>query len=334
MTPRISIILPCFNAAAHLQEALDSLSRQTFSDFECIAIDDGSTDTTRAILESHAAKDPRFIVSSRENRGLIATLNEGIAAARGEWIARMDADDIALPPRLEKQLAHLEKTGADICGCWIRFIGDRHGEWRMPVGDPAIRFYMMFNSPLAHPTILARASLMKANPYNPEHEHAEDYGLWCTLALQGARFANVPKILLNYRTHPQQLTRSNNEALRASAERSRARYITGVLPEDLQVIAPRLIAFAEPGRVLTVDEFYWLSLTMLRLLQSMPGSRIGPGTLWLDALERTPEAGPSHVWLTRRLAHHFPLPKGEKLRYLRIVARCLLGKTLRDKLRK
>jgi hypothetical protein len=333
MTPRVSIVLPCYNAAEHLPETLASLSAQTLSDFECIAIDDGSSDTTRAVLEAHAAQDPRFIVLSRENRGLIATLNQGIALARGEWIARMDADDIAHPTRLEKQLAHAEQIGADICGCWIRFFGDRQGEWHMPVENDAIRVYLMFNSPLAHPTVLARTRLMVSHPYDPANQHAEDYGLWCTLALAGARFANVPEVLLDYRTHAGQITQSRAAAVRASAQQSRTRYITAALPPSLNLAAPRLIELAEPGRTLSAEECLWLFDVLLQLRASLTNVE-GLGTIWLDALQRTPDAGWRLVRSSSMLAQHYPLPDSETTRYRRLIVRCLMGKWLRDRLRK
>lgn len=325
MTPRVSIVLPCYNAAEHLPETLASLSAQTLHDFECIAIDDGSSDATRAVLEAHAAQDPRFVVLSRENRGLIATLNQGIALARGEWLARMDADDIAHPTRLEKQLAHLARSGADLCGSWIRFFGDRQGEWQMPTDDAAIRAYLMFNSPLAHPAVMARTALLQRHPYDPAHQHAEDYGLWCTLALAGARFANVPEVLLDYRTHAGQITQRRADALRASAQQTRARYIPAILPPTLQADGPRLIELAEPGRVLDPDEFAWLADFLGRLAAAWPACRSGLGPLWLDALQRTPQAGRRELRRARQLAGELPLPAGEQHRYRRQLLRCLLG---------
>lgn len=325
MTPRISIVLPCYNAAAHLPETLASLSAQTFRDFECIAIDDGSRDATRAILEAHAAQDPRFCIISRENRGLIATLNEGIAAARGEWIARMDADDIAHVDRLEMQLAQVEQTGADICGSWIRFFGDRQGEWHLPSNDEAIRAHLIFNVALAHPTVLARTRLLKAHPYDQANEFAEDYGLWCELALAGAKFANVPQVLLDYRTHAGQISQTRARAMRATGQRVRERYIPAYLPEDLKPHAPRLIDLADPARLLTGEEFGWLADLLLRLREWQPTCRDAFGTIWLDALQRTPQAGLRQAWLTRRLARSFPLPQSENRRYLRQLARCIAG---------
>jgi glycosyltransferase involved in cell wall biosynthesis len=178
----VSFVLPCFNSAQYLQETLDSISAQSHTHWECIAVDDGSTDTTLALLQAAADIDPRFKIISRENRGLIASLNEGIAASSGEWIARIDADDVCAPERIAEQLAHCAATGADVCGTWVKFIGDRDGEWHTPVSDAAIRVALLFNTPLAHPSVLARACVLKARPYPADAPHAEDYALWCQLA--------------------------------------------------------------------------------------------------------------------------------------------------------
>lgn len=333
MNPRLSIVLPCYNAAEHLPETLASLSAQTFADFECIAIDDGSKDATREILEAQAAKDPRFCIISRENRGLIATLNEGIAAARGEWIARMDADDIAYADRLEKQLAYVEACGADICGAWIRFFGDRQGEWHMPTGDVAIRAYLMFNSPLAHPAVLARRSLLLAHPYDHANEFAEDYGLWCELALAGAKFANVPQVLLDYRTHAGQISQARAAQQRAAGQRIRAAYIPACLPDAIKLRAARLVELADATRELSPDEFGWLADCFTDLAGLWPDAREGLGTLWLDALQRTPQAGWRELRLATRLRALLPLPDSETPRWRRQALRCLAGPRLIGRLK-
>lgn len=327
--PRISIVLPCYNAAAYLQDTLDSLSAQTYTDFECIAINDGSTDATLSILTAHAEQDPRFILISRENRGLIATLNEGVQHAQGEWIARMDADDIAHADRLEKQLAHLQSSNTDICGTWIRFFGDRQGEWRLPTTSAAILAHLLFNVALAHPTIMARACLLKAHPYDPATPCAEDYALWCELAMTGARFSNVGEILLDYRTHPGQISQSRIDTQRATAQAIRARYIPWYLPEELQEFAPLLITLADSSQTLSEADFCALAALMLRLNALRPACAEAFGPIWLDALQRTPDASARLAWMSRRLARAFPLPKGEGRRYMRILLRCMLGRPLR-----
>ena len=123
-SPLISVILPVYNAEKYLAEAIDSILNQTFTDFEFIIINDGSTDNSLSILQSYQTQDSRIRLFSRENKGIVMTMNEGIDLARGEWLARMDADDIAMPSRFERQLQHLKETSADICGAWIEFFGN------------------------------------------------------------------------------------------------------------------------------------------------------------------------------------------------------------------
>src|SRR6185369_4386478 len=121
--PLISVVLPVYNGEKYLAEAIDSILGQTLTDFELIIIDDGSTDNSLAILKQYKQRDNRIRLIARENRNLATTLNDLIDLAQGEWVARMDQDDIALPHRFEKQLQWLEQTGADICGSSIRFFG-------------------------------------------------------------------------------------------------------------------------------------------------------------------------------------------------------------------
>src|ERR1051325_1151561 len=105
--PTVSVLLPVYNAERYLESALQSVLGQTFSDFEVIAVDDGSKDNSKKILERFAANDPRIRVISRPNTGIVGALNDGLAVARGEFIARMDADDVALPGRFQAQLDYL-----------------------------------------------------------------------------------------------------------------------------------------------------------------------------------------------------------------------------------
>src|SRR5207237_10277673 len=117
--PRVSVLLPVWNGEAFLEQAMESILRQTLSSFELIVIDDGSTDRSAAIAEEFASRDPRMRVLRRPHEGLSAALNAGIAAARGEYVARMDADDISAPDRLRKQVAYLDAHPACVAvGAW------------------------------------------------------------------------------------------------------------------------------------------------------------------------------------------------------------------------
>ena len=159
--PLISVVLPVFNAQLYVGEAVRSILAQTFVDFELIIINDGSTDGTLPILQSFILRDARVRLISRENLGLVATLNEGIQIARGIWIARMDADDIAEPIRFERQLEWLKQTDADICGSWIKYFGtsDRR-VLQHPESDEAIKAEMLFGSPFAHSTVMMKTALV------------------------------------------------------------------------------------------------------------------------------------------------------------------------------
>ncbi|WP_310492783.1 glycosyltransferase family 2 protein [Dechloromonas sp.] len=215
--PLISVVLPVYNGEQYLPAALDSILAQTLRDFEIIAIDDGSTDGTLAILRDYERKDSRIRVVTRGNMNLPNTLNEGVDLARGTWIARMDHDDVAMPHRFERQIAWLMHTGADIAGSWIRPFGS--GDRRIvkhATTDDAIKVEMLFGSPFAHPTVMMRTELVRLLRYDPAWHGAEDYDLWERAVTAGWSMSNVPEVLLNYRMHPEQIstsTRSGQQRL-------------------------------------------------------------------------------------------------------------------------
>ena len=205
--PIISVVLPVYNAEKYIAEAIDSILNQTFSDFELILIDDGSTDASLTILENYQAIDARIRLFSRENKGLVNTLNEGIDLARGVWLARMDADDIAMPQRFDRQLQHLEQTEADICGAWVSFFGTADKRvLKHPITDEAIKISLLFGSVLAHPTVMMRTELIKSLRYDIAWEKCEDYDLWERADRVGWKMTNIPEVLLLYRQHDTQIS--------------------------------------------------------------------------------------------------------------------------------
>lgn len=242
--PLISVVLPVFNAARYLPAALASLAAQTCSDFEIIAVDDGSTDSSPAILQACARADRRVRVLTRGNRGIVAALNAGLAAATGEWIARMDADDVALPARFATQLAHLRShagciaVGADV---WYT---DPEGRplvrHRPPAGHDGIVTQLLAGNggAMIHPTLmLRRAELAALGGYRPEFEFVEDLELYLRLAQRG-RLANLPSAQLHYRQHGASVnrTRGTREALRhAAVNPHRAAAGLGPLPPDARI---------------------------------------------------------------------------------------------------
>jgi len=213
--PRVSVLMPVYNGREYLREAVDSILGQGYSDYEFIIIDDGSTDESEKVILSYRDERIRFI-SHEENVGLPSTLNKGMELAAGEYIVRMDQDDISLPERIEKQVRFMDnhpETG--VCGTWIRYIGVPRRPWRSrvykyPTEPRDIRARSLFNSSFAHPSVIMRSSLLERFQlrYDPEHLNAEDWGLWqkCSFCFP---LANIPEALLLYRVNPGSMTNSN-----------------------------------------------------------------------------------------------------------------------------
>jgi glycosyltransferase involved in cell wall biosynthesis len=207
--PVISVAMPVYNCEQYVGVAIESILAQTFEDFEFIIIDDGSTDNSLAILRRYEKIDSRIRLIARENRNLATTLNDIIDVARGEWVARMDQDDIAMPQRFAKQLEQLTATGADICGTWVKFFGTADRRiLRHPETDEALKLELLFGAPFAHPTVMMRTDLVRVLRYDKAWEKCEDYDLWERAARAGWKMTNVPEVLLKYRQHAAQISTS------------------------------------------------------------------------------------------------------------------------------
>ena len=206
----VSVVLPCFEAERFLAAAIESVLGQTYAAIEVVAIDDGSTDETATILAGYARSDSRVRVLTHEaNQGLIAALNNGIAEARGEFIARMDADDVCAPERIEAQVAALRaRPDVSVVGTAIRLVAEDGRPLRpRPVRciEPgAAAFMTLFATPIVHPTLLARASVMRAYPYGagPDSIHTEDYELLSRMVDAGVRLLNLRAPLVTVRARP------------------------------------------------------------------------------------------------------------------------------------
>lgn len=212
MSPDVSIILPAFNSAAYLRDAIESVLQQTFTDFELLIINDGSSDNTESLVFSFT--DPRIVYSKNEkNQGLIYTLNKGIQMARGAYIARMDADDICLPNRLEVQKQWLDShPETAVVASLIEFIDENNkvtGHWKLDKETTtlaAIRKIMPYENCIAHPSIMVRRSILQTYQYNFRQQHIEDYDLWLRLLADGHIIEKIPQVLLQYRVHSSSIT--------------------------------------------------------------------------------------------------------------------------------
>ncbi|HOV13573.1 MAG TPA: glycosyltransferase [Spirochaetota bacterium] len=200
--PLISVILPVYNGSLYLKEAIDSILKQTFTDFEFIIINDGSKDNSEEIIKSY--KDYRIIYISQQNRGLAATLNIGIKLSKGKYIARMDQDDISLPVRFEKQIDFLEKNiNYDLVGTWAKIFPDKTNKrfHKHPTDNIKLKYFLLFNNPFVHSSVMIRKSVFdKVGFYSEDkgRQPPEDYELWSRIA-RVSFIANIPEVLLFYR---------------------------------------------------------------------------------------------------------------------------------------
>ncbi len=206
MNPEVSVVMPVYNGERYLQESIESILKQTFTDFEFIIINDGSTDRSGEIIKSYHDQRIRLI-ENESNLGLTISLNKGLSSASGEYIARMDADDISLPERFAKQVDFL-KTHPDIgvLGSGVQFI-DHHGTpssiLQYPSEHGLLQWYLYFLNPIIHSTVMMRRKIVETvGGYNPERTdpHAEDYELWDGLS-NVTRLWNLNEVLLYYRLH-------------------------------------------------------------------------------------------------------------------------------------
>lgn len=214
--PAVSVLMAVRDGARHLPRTLDSLSAQTFRDFELIAVDDGSTDETPSILSAMAARDPRVRVLRNEvGIGLPASLNRGLEAVRAPIVARADGDDIYHPDRLARQYAHLAANpGIGVLSCGYNRIDaeGRRRDTRIPVQGPArLRFRMLFMNPLLHSGAMFRLDpVLAAGGYDPAYWTAQDSDLWARLSA-GTPMDNLPDILVDYRVHDTSIMRTRGD---------------------------------------------------------------------------------------------------------------------------
>lgn len=219
--PTVSVLMPVYNAERYVAEAVESVLGQTLGDFEFIIIDDGSTDRSLEILQRFAAQDGRVRLISRGNTGYLLALNEGLQVAQGELIARIDADDIALAERFERQADYLRNhPDCLVAGCGLLLIdedGEPFCESILPTEHEVIdsRHVAGIGS-LAHPAaMIRRDTLLRLGGYRPQCYGAEDHDLWLRLGEHG-RLANLPDVLMKVRVHAANFTFVNQDRTRAA----------------------------------------------------------------------------------------------------------------------
>ncbi len=233
--PEVSVLMPCYNAAETLHQALESLNQQTLTDFELIVVDDGSTDGTHEILQDWAYRDERLHLLNQDHVGIVGALNAGLDVCQAEYIARMDADDLSHHERLARQAAYLVlHPEIAVVGCRVRGYPPeevREGfsiylEWQnsLLTNDDIVR-ELFVESPLAHPSVMMRKDWLEEVGGYQEHGWPEDYDLWLRFYQAGAGFAKLPETLLDWREHEERLTRKDSRYSLENFLRVKAYYL-------------------------------------------------------------------------------------------------------------
>ncbi len=204
--PKISVVMSCYNRESYVRDAIESILNQTYTDFEFIIIDDCSTDKTPEIIQEYADKDNRIIfIRNQENMDYNYNLRKGFKIAKGEYIARMDDDDISLPERFEKQVSYLDQhPDITVLGTFIKTFGELEIEsWITETDSDVLNVLMNFHNPMCHPSVMIRKSFLQEHDltYSPKELYAEEYDLWKNIILNGGKLANLPEELVRYRTH-------------------------------------------------------------------------------------------------------------------------------------
>lgn len=245
--PIVSVTIPCYNAATTLDETLESVLNQTLTDFEVVAVDDGSTDETSRILQTWAEKDSRLRVLSQHHSGVVVAANTAITTCAAPFIARVDADDRVHPQRFALQAEFLTANPnvAVVSSLVSAFPKeDVRGGYRVYIAwlnslitNEEIRREMFVESPLANPSVMIRKSWLDEMDGYQDFGWPEDYDLWLRMYLAGARFEKIAQVLLDWRDHPKRITRTDSRYSLENFLRAKAYYMgRGPLAERDAVI--------------------------------------------------------------------------------------------------
>lgn len=266
IVPQVSVIMPVYNNVSFLEAAVDSVIDQSLSEFEFIIVDDASTDSSEVLLESLAKKDSRISLHrNATNLGYRKSLNIGLKIAKGKYVARMDADDVSLPYRLERQTDFLDAHGSvGVLGTGAYIVnsnGNIVGPRVMPSSHGFILWWMCFTSPFIHPTVMIRRQLLNSvGGYNTDIV-AEDYDLWWRLS-HVTRLHNLSEKLLHLRKHGNNQTSRHYESYQRSGVSIASGIVNELLDEDID---SQLVANLWKQRDLTIDQALEVGNLIIRL---------------------------------------------------------------------
>lgn len=239
--PLVSVVLVTYNAEKYVSKAIESIVKQTFIHWECVIVDDGSSDCTFNLMQSLTHKDSRFKLY-RKDHNYIASLNYAISKAKGKYIARMDSDDIMHPDRLRIQCGILEaESKVTLCASWIESFGEKnpigtvYGGMRGVIEFPLLEFTQ--GNFIAHPTVMIRTSFLKEkNLSYGNHPYAEDFALWIDIAKQGGVFYIVDQVLLYYRVSDTQSSYIHQDKQRETATQLMVDTLSFLVKKNMKVV--------------------------------------------------------------------------------------------------
>jgi glycosyltransferase involved in cell wall biosynthesis len=289
--PLVSVVMPVLDAEPWLAEAIDSILAQTHRDLELIVVDDGSEDGSRAVAADFAGRDRRVrsLALPRDPNSTTSgrAANAGVAAATGAFVARMDADDIALPDRLAAQIAFLERGGLDGCGGLAEAFGTEERSYWFPETGEGIDRELIFRVGILHPTLMVRTEALRRLRYSETASH-EDYEWQVRARAAGLELGNLQEVVLRHRTHAAQANRRHRDLFLRDLRRYRFSHVMRLFPgtraEDYQPLA----WLAEGARLRGVDELEKVRTWLLRLAdQPEPRLRASMARRWDKACDRT-----------------------------------------------
>ena len=300
-SPLVSVVMPVYNGIAYVAEAIESILTQTHHDLELIVVDDGSTDDSWSEVSRLAASDRRVLPIRGGRRGVSAAFAEGVVQARGDFIARMDHDDVACPERLAVQLEWMSRTGVEVCGSQAELFGDRVESWWFPEKHDDIRRELLFRAAMLFPTIVAKTLVLKSYPFDRAVVW-DDYELETRLVMRH-RMGNHPAALLRYRLHPLQTHRTQTLAISKDFRRYRFRLFYEMFPGTP---LPDYVIFARlAGRqaLLDLDELDRAGLWLAALSDTDDARLRGVmAERWRQACDRSASLGPAVEGVFQRWA--------------------------------
>ena len=324
--PAITVLMPVYNAGVHLKEAIDSILNQTFIAFEFLIINDGSTDNSEEIILSYNDQRIRYI-KNETNLRLIATLNKGIDLAAGKYIARMDADDISEPNRLQVQYDYMEKNPeVAICGSWFKMFGDRNDTVKYVDGHNHIMAKMLYQCHFCHPSVILRKTALQSFEikFDPFYIHAEDYDFFTRIG-EKYKLANIQQVLVHYRTHVQSVSQQNKNIQNSKSTLIKQRLFkhAGLIATEADLELYRTLGQHEYSA--DVNYLNKARILLEKMLESnettnyfdKPFFRAYLADLWFNATYNTTTTGQSYnLYFSSVLSSYKPLTPMQRIKFI------------------